>query len=64
MTDNTAVVFHGFLNLSMREKMELVTAINEYFDSTNREAVREANEKRFADMNVGSDGKPCKCCRR
>ena len=64
MTDNTVVVFHGFLNLSMREKMELVTAINEYFDSINREPIREANEKSFSEMNIGSAGKPCKCCGR
>jgi len=61
MTDDAAVVFHGFLNLKTREKMELVEAINEYFDSTKREPIREANEQRFVQLWVGSEV-VCRCC--
>lgn len=64
MTENVTVVFHGFLNLAMLEKKELVDAINEYFDSTNREPIREANEKAFATFDLAGPGKGCKCCGR
>ena len=64
MSENVTVVFHGFLNLSAREKMEMVEAINNYFDSNNREPIREENENAFAEMQVGTEGKPCKCCGR
>ena len=64
MSENVTVVFHGFLNLSAREKMEMVEAINNYFDSNNREPIREENENAFAEMQVGTGGKPCKCCGR
>jgi hypothetical protein len=64
MEDNVTVVFHGFLNLATREKMEIVNAINEYFDSTNREPIRAANEDAFTKLGIGSEGRECKCCGR
>ncbi len=33
MEENITVVFHGFLNLPNLEKLKLVEAINEHFDS-------------------------------
>jgi len=62
MTDDAAVVFHGFLNLPNLEKLSLVEAINEYFDSMERDPIRAENEKRFAQMDLTA--KKCKCCGR
>ena len=60
MENDTTVVFHGFLNLTTKEKMELVSSINEYFDSTDREPIRAGNEEAFAKLKNGE----CKCCGR
>jgi hypothetical protein len=60
MEENVTVVFRGFLNLNGREKLKLVEAINEYFDSMNREPIRAENETRFAELAAG--GKKCPCC--
>jgi len=62
MTDDAAVVFDGFLNLPNLEKLSLVEAINEYFDSMERDPIRAENEKRFAEMDLTA--KKCKCCGR
>ena len=64
MEDNVTIVFHGFLNLNGREKLKLVEAINNYFDSTLREPIREENEREFAALNLSATGKACKCCGR
>jgi predicted ABC-type transport system involved in lysophospholipase L1 biosynthesis ATPase subunit len=64
MNENVTVVFHGFLNLANLEKLKLVEAINEYFDSNHREPIREENQKRFEEIGLGSEGKTCKCCGR
>ncbi|MBX7171810.1 MAG: hypothetical protein K1X72_12690 [Pyrinomonadaceae bacterium] len=60
MDENVTIVFHGFLNLLGKEKLKLVEMINEYFDSNEREPIREANEKKFAEINL--EKKNCKCC--
>jgi hypothetical protein len=64
MNENVTVVFHGFLNLTAPEKLKLVESINEYFDSMNREPIREANEIAFSGLGIGSEGNLCKCCGR
>jgi len=64
MDENVTVVFHGFLNLTAPEKLELIESINEYFDSMDRDPIRAANEAAFADLGVGAAGKTCKCCGR
>jgi hypothetical protein len=64
MKDDVTVVFHGFLNLTNLEKLKLVESINEYFDSMEREPIREANEDAFTAIGVGQTGKTCKCCGR
>jgi hypothetical protein len=64
MNENVTVVFHGFLNLAMLEKKQVVDAINEYFDSTNREPIRAVNEEAFAKLDLTKPGKGCKCCGR
>ena len=60
MDENLTIVFHGFLNLTGKEKLKLVESINEYFDSMNREPIREANEQKFRELDLEKN--PCKCC--
>ena len=64
MNDNVTLVFHGFLNLQNLEKLQLVEAINEYFDSNDKVPIREAGEKAFAELDLTSTNGPCKCCGR
>jgi len=64
MTDNVAIVFHGFLNLPNLEKLQLVEAVNEYFDSMDREPIRRENEEKFSKLGVGSEARKCTCCGR
>ena len=63
MTDNTAIVFHGFLNLTNLEKLKLVEVMNDYFDNIPvRESIRAENEKRFAELREAPAKLSCKCC--
>ena len=62
MNENVTLVFHGFLNLTNLEKLKMVEAINEYFDSNNREPIRAENDTMFANLDLTSPGKSCKCC--
>jgi hypothetical protein len=62
MDENVTMVFHGFLNLSGKEKLKLVEMINDYFDSNNREPIREENEADFQKIDLTDQ--PCKCCER
>lgn len=64
MSDDVTIVFHGFLNLTNLEKLKLVESINEYFDSMEREPIRDENEKLFAGLKVGEGAMKCKCCGR
>ena len=64
MEDNVTLVFHGFLNLTNLEKLKMVEAINEYFDSNNPEPIREENQTSFESLDLTSPGKLCKCCGR
>lgn len=62
MDTKTTIVFHGFLELAALEKLALVNSINEYFDSMNREPIREANNAAFEDA-LNAEG-VCPCCGR
>lgn len=65
MEENALVVFHGFLNLTAKEKLQLVGAVNEFFDELNRrEAIRAAAEADFQKLDLNARGKICKCCGR
>lgn len=64
MNEDVAVVFNGFLNLPNLQKLELVNAINEYFDSNDREPIRAAADERFALIEKRSSEFRCKCCGR
>lgn len=62
MEENVTLVFHGFLNLTGKEKLQLVNEINNYFDSNEREPIRLENETKFQNIDLSSPGKSCKCC--
>jgi hypothetical protein len=61
MDPETEVVFHGFMQLANLEKLALVNAINEYFDSMNREPIREAHDEEYAKLRTKADLR-CPCC--
>ena len=60
MDENVTLVFHGFLNLTGKEKLRLTEEINNYFDSTHREPVRADNEAKFQNIDLSANA--CKCC--
>jgi len=62
MDENITQVFHGFLNLTAKEKLRLVEAINDYFDSNDREPIRAENEAKFAALDWNLPENKCKCC--
>lgn len=62
MEENVTMVFHGFLNLTGKEKLKLVEEINDYFDSNDREPIRRDNEKKFGSIDFSSPANVCKCC--
>ena len=64
MDENVTVVFHGFLNLTTKEKIQLINEINNYFDSNDREPIRRDNETKFENIDFGARAKGCKCCGR
>lgn len=64
MEENITLVFHGFLNLSAKEKLRLVEEINDYFDSNERDPIRAENERKFGLLNLEAPEKKCKCCGR
>ena len=64
MEENVTVVFHGFLNLTTKEKLQLIGEINNYFDSNDRDPIRHDNEAIFENIDFGATSKNCKCCGR
>lgn len=64
MNDETAVVLNGFFNLPNLEKLKVVTAINNYFDSNDREPIRAEANKRFAEVNLSAENFKCPACQR
>ena len=62
MEENITLVFHGFLNLTAKEKLRLVEEINNYFDSNEREPIRAENESKLAAVDWNAPDKKCKCC--
>ncbi len=64
MEKDITIVFHGFLNLPNLEKLKLVEAINDYFDSNNREPIRAENQTLFDNLDFAASETICKCCGR
>ncbi|HRA41852.1 MAG TPA: hypothetical protein PK108_15035 [Pyrinomonadaceae bacterium] len=57
LSDNAVVVFHGFLNLPNLEKLSIVEAINEYFDSIDRDPIRTEIDARFDEITAAASKK-------
>lgn len=64
LSDNATVVFHGFLNLPNLEKLSVVEAINEYFDSNEKDRIRDEHEKSYVATERATPGFRCVCCER
>lgn len=65
MPDSVAIVFNGFLALSLKEKVKLVEVLNEFFDHPDRrEQMRKNNEAAVANIVAAGIGSGCGCCRR
>jgi len=62
--ENVTVVFHGFLNLTTKEKLQLIDEINNYFDSNDRDPIRRDNEAKFQNIDLSAPANICKCCGR
>ena len=62
MNDDVTGVFRGFLNLVNLDKLRLVEAINEYFDSNDKEPIRAGTEDAFNRMSSVAVKGQCKCC--
>ncbi len=61
---NITVLFNGFLQLPNLEKLKLVNAINEYFDSNDREPIRKENDDKFSKIAFQDGGAKCVACGR
>jgi len=64
MKDDTATVFNGFLQLPNLEKLDLVNAINDYFDSNDRDPIRAAADENFEKIDRTASEFKCPCCGR
>ena len=64
MNENVTLVLHGFLNLPNLDKLQLVEAINDYFDSNDRDPIRNENRLRFKEINLEAADFVCQCCGR
>ena len=64
MDPESILVIHGFLALPNREKMKVVEAMNEYFDSTEKEKIRATYDEHFASLRIIENNVACKCCGR
>lgn len=62
MNENIAVIMHGFFKLPNLDKMKVVEAINEYFDSTEREPIRARWDEAFD--AIDRDAHNCVCCEK
>ncbi|HEY0460652.1 MAG TPA: hypothetical protein VGC97_16060 [Pyrinomonadaceae bacterium] len=62
MEENMTLVFHGFLNLTAKEKLRLTEEINNYFDSNDREPIRSLWEEKFTAIRKKQPEQICKCC--
>jgi hypothetical protein len=64
MNKDAIVVLHGFFQLPNLEKKKVVDAINDYFDSTDREPIRAAYDEAFDRLRSDEPSFECKCCER
>jgi hypothetical protein len=62
MNKDAIVVLHGFFQLRHLEKKKVVDAINDYFDSMDREPIRETYDRAFAQLRSDDPSFECRCC--
>lgn len=62
--NNITVLLNGFMKLPNLEKLKLVNAINEYFDSNEREKLRKENDERFSTIIFDDETTKCIACGR
>lgn len=62
MENDAIIVIHGFLQLPNLQKLKVVEAMNDYFDSMEKEAIRAKHDAAFAGLDI--DSIDCKCCGR
>ena len=64
MNDDAIVILHGFFQLPHLQKKKIVDAINDYFDSMDREPIRAEYDRAFEKIKKDSPNFECKCCGR
>jgi len=65
MDRDATIIIHGFLQVPNLEKLQIVNAINDYFDAvTERESIRAEHDSRFLELDVIGNNIECKCCGR
>lgn len=64
MNNDSIVVLHGFFQLPHLQKKKVVDAINDYFDSTDREPIRAGYDEQFELLKSSEPEFECKCCGR
>ena len=64
MKRDAIVVLHGFFQLPHLEKKKVVDAINDYFDSMDREPIRAGYDNAFDQLKATDPSFECKCCER
>lgn len=64
MNKDAIVVLHGFFQLAHLQKKKVVDAINDYFDSLDREPIRAEYDSAFAKLEADEPSFECKCCER
>ena len=63
--EDVRLVFKGWVNLSERERREVIDLIGEYqrgSDTDQRRLRESANRERAVKMEIGPLGNPCPCC--
>ncbi len=64
MNDNITLVLNGFFALKNLDKLQVVEAINEYFDSNDRDPIRAKANERFSQIDTAAPNFKCPCCER
>ncbi len=64
MNEKVIRTLQGFYKLTAKEKLQLVEAINEYFDATEREPVRARHEAEYERLSSNAENGICPCCGR
>ena len=66
MTNNSTLVFKGFLELTDEEREEVIDAINDFYkkDFSTKRNIQESLQEKTASIILGPTGGGCPCCGR